>query len=224
MNRTLTHEGNNVREFCSALPHPVRIGIEATGWMDVVCEPDGGAGNPMPGSVIRQRFGAAEPRKQKHDRRDADLSCNTLRISSPLAGDLVTFERTTWICGPYCGTAISGLSVRTFGIQMRLQWMALANGLRQGVLPCGLKPRQDEQNSVLPAGAPHRLSAERVAGDVCEIRDRDRKTKSASRTAEAWERPGARLLMTHPGVGPVTASATEVFLGVIHRDSQTARN
>jgi transposase len=30
---------------------------------------------------------------------------------------------------------------------------------------------------------------------------------------QACGRPGARLLMTHPGVGPVTALATEVFLG-----------
>jgi transposase len=30
---------------------------------------------------------------------------------------------------------------------------------------------------------------------------------------QASQRPGARLLMTHPGVGPVTALATEVFLG-----------
>ena len=30
---------------------------------------------------------------------------------------------------------------------------------------------------------------------------------------QACERPGARLLMTHPGVGPITALATEVFLG-----------
>ena len=30
---------------------------------------------------------------------------------------------------------------------------------------------------------------------------------------QARERVGARLLMTHPGVGPITALATEVFLG-----------
>jgi transposase len=30
---------------------------------------------------------------------------------------------------------------------------------------------------------------------------------------QALGRAGARLLMTHPGVGPVTALATEVFLG-----------
>jgi len=28
---TLKHEGNNVREFYSKLPRPVRVGIEATG-------------------------------------------------------------------------------------------------------------------------------------------------------------------------------------------------
>ena len=30
---TLIHEGNQVREFYSALPRPVRVGIEATGSM-----------------------------------------------------------------------------------------------------------------------------------------------------------------------------------------------
>ena len=30
---------------------------------------------------------------------------------------------------------------------------------------------------------------------------------------QAGRRPGARLLMTHPGVGPITALATDVFLG-----------
>ncbi len=34
---------------------------------------------------------------------------------------------------------------------------------------------------------------------------------------EARQRPHARRLLTHPGVGPVTALATEVFLGDPHR-------
>ena len=34
---------------------------------------------------------------------------------------------------------------------------------------------------------------------------------------QASQRCGARLLMTHPGVGPVTALATEVFLGDARR-------
>ena len=34
---------------------------------------------------------------------------------------------------------------------------------------------------------------------------------------QARQRPQARRLLTHPGVGPVTALATEVFLGDPHR-------
>jgi hypothetical protein len=33
VNRTLMHEGNEVREFYSQLPHPVLVGIEAIGPM-----------------------------------------------------------------------------------------------------------------------------------------------------------------------------------------------
>jgi hypothetical protein len=33
----------------------------------------------------------------------------------------------------------------------------------------------------------------------------------------AWQRPQARRLMTHPGVGPITALATETFLGEPNR-------
>jgi transposase len=72
VNLTLMHEGNNVREFYSQLPRPVLVGIEATGSMHwflnlmeelgIECQ----VGHP---ASIR----AAEPRKQKHDRRDAGL-------------------------------------------------------------------------------------------------------------------------------------------------------
>ena len=69
---TLQHEGNVVREFYSNLPRPVRVGIEATGsmqWFVNLMEELGIeclVGHP---AMIR----AAEPRKQKHDRRDAEL-------------------------------------------------------------------------------------------------------------------------------------------------------
>src|ERR1700730_14385343 len=70
--KTLTHEGNNVREFYSKLPRPVRVGIEATGsmqWFLNLMEELGIeclVGHP---AQIR----AAAPRKQKNDRRDAEL-------------------------------------------------------------------------------------------------------------------------------------------------------
>src|SRR6202044_1326164 len=71
VNQTLTHEGNSVREFYSTLPGPVRVGIEATGsmkWFLQLMEElgiDCQVGHP---ATIR----AAEPRRQKHDRRDAE--------------------------------------------------------------------------------------------------------------------------------------------------------
>ena len=82
MNLTLTHENDHVREFYSNLPRPVRVGIEATGSMQwflnlmeelgIECQ----VGHP---ANIR----AAEPRKQKHDRRDADLILKLLDPSPP---------------------------------------------------------------------------------------------------------------------------------------------
>jgi transposase len=72
VNVTLKHEGNNVREFYSTLPRPLRVGIEATGsmqWFLNLMEELGIeclVGHP---ATIR----AAEPRKQKNDRRDAEL-------------------------------------------------------------------------------------------------------------------------------------------------------
>jgi len=69
---TLKHEGDNVREFYSSLPCPVRVGIEATGsmqWFLNLMEELGIeclVGHP---AQIR----AAAPRKHKNDRRDAEL-------------------------------------------------------------------------------------------------------------------------------------------------------
>jgi hypothetical protein len=74
---TLKHEGNMVREFYGNLPRPVRVGIEATGsmqWFVNLMEELGIeclVGHP---AEIR----AAEPRKQKHHRRDADLLLSLL--------------------------------------------------------------------------------------------------------------------------------------------------
>src|SRR5258707_6004220 len=71
--KTLSHEGNEVREFYAALEGPVVVGIEATGAMQwflelleelgIVCR----VGHPA-------KIRAAETRKQKHDRRPADVA------------------------------------------------------------------------------------------------------------------------------------------------------
>src|ERR1022692_2355120 len=125
---TLTHEGDNVREFYSTLPRPVRVGIEATGsmqWFLSLMEELGincQVGHPA-------KIRAAEPRKQKHDRRDADLILKLLvenrfpsiwRPSRELV-DLraLLLHRHQWV----------RMQTR---IQNALQAIALANGLRRG--------------------------------------------------------------------------------------------
>jgi transposase len=131
---TLEHEGDSVREFYSKLPRPVRVGIEATGsmqWFLNLMEELGIeclVGHP---ATIR----AAEPRKQKHDRRDADLILTLLAENRFPAIWLPTKElldlralvrhRHQWVC----------LRVK---IQNALQAMALA--MVSGEVPlCGPK-------------------------------------------------------------------------------------
>ena len=125
---TLTHEGNNVREFYSKLLRPVRVGIEATGsmqWFVNLMEELGMeclVGHP---AEIR----AAEQRKQKHDRRDADLILKLLMedrfpaiwLPSKALQDLRALlrHRHQWA------------RMRT-RIENALQSIALANGLRRG--------------------------------------------------------------------------------------------
>jgi transposase len=204
--RTLEHKENTVREFYSQLPRPVRVGIEATGsmqWFVNLMEELGIeclVGHP---AEIR----AAEPRKQKHDRRDADLLLSLLveerfpSIWLPTK-DLLDMRallrhRHQWV----------GLRVK---IQNALQAIALANGLRRG---SSLWTQAGQHAIAALPLSPHaayrrnELQAMYVKFET-EIEKLNQRVEQQAR-----ERSGARLLMTHPGVGPITALATDVFLG-----------
>jgi len=82
--------------------------------------------------------------------------------------------------------------------------------------------RRTSEDRVLAVAATRRLSAERVAGDVQEHAIGDREPHSASSGA-SWKSLRSTVIDDHPGVGPVTALATEVFLGDPQRftDSKT---
>jgi transposase len=205
-NLTLMHEGNQVREFYSTLPRPVLVGIEAGGSMPWFL-------NLMEELGIECRVGhpaqirAAEPRKQKHDRRDAELILKLLAenrfpaiwLPSQELLDLraLLLHRHQWV------------RMRT-RIQNALQAIALANGLRRG--PSLWSNDGQEKIALLPL-MPHtacRRSA--LQGMYWSIESEINKlTQQVAEQAES--RCAARRLMTHPGVGPVTALATEVFLG-----------
>ena len=150
----LLHEGNNVREFYSALPHPVCGASKPRNSMQwfvnqmeelgIECQ----VGSP---AVIR----AAEPRKQKHDRRDAGLILKLLMedrfpaiwLPSKELQDLraLVRHRHQWV------------RMRT-RIQNALQSIALANGLQPRPRP--VEPSRPTHDRIVALGAACRLSAE----------------------------------------------------------------
>ena len=206
VNLTLTHEGDHVREFYSKFPRPVRVGIEATGSMQwflnlmeelgIECQ----VGHP---ANIR----AAEPRKQKHDRRDADLILKLLVenrfpsiwLPSKELLDLrgLLLHRHQWV------------RMRT-RVQNALQAIALANGLRRGPSLWSHSGQEKLASLSLAPHTAHRRSELQAlyAKFEMEIEKLNQRVEE-----QAWERPTALRLMTHPGVGPITALATDVFLG-----------
>jgi transposase len=204
--RTLKHEGTEVRDFYAALPAPVVVGIEATGsmrWflelMDelaITCR----VGHP---AAIRK----AEPRRQKHDRRDAALLLRLLAedrfpeiwMPSTELRDLraLLLHRHQWV------------RMRT-QVKNALHAIALSQRVRRGpglwtregqavlaALP--LPPYTGDRRTELQALYQH------LEAQVDRLDDQVRQV--------AAQRRRATLLMTHPGVGHVTALATEVFLG-----------
>jgi transposase len=182
------------------------VGIEATGSMGwflrlmedlgVTCQ----VGDP---AKVRK----AETRRQKHDRRDAVLLL-----------DLLAEDRfpAIWMPPTELCDLRALLRHRDQWVRMRtrvknaLQGLALAHGIRRGA---GLWTRDGQATlAALPLAphAGHRRSELQALHDhlTTQIDELDQQV-----SAQARERPQACRLMTHPGVGPVTALATEVFLG-----------
>ena len=206
-NITLLHEGDGVREFYSKLPHPVRVGIEATGSMQWFLNLTGElriecvVGHP---AQVRCRL---RRRQQKHHRRDADLILKLLLDNRFPAIWMPSAElRDLRVC--FC-TRHQWVRMRT-RIQNALQAMALANGLRRG---SSLWSR-DGQNAIASLPLTPHSAYRRTALQAMYVKIGEEVEELNRQVAErADHRSGVRLLMTHPGVGPVTALATDVFLG-----------
>jgi len=204
--KTLLHDGDAVRDFYASLAAPVVVGIEATGSMGwflqlmetlgITCQ----VGHP---AAIRK----AETRRQKHDRRDADLLLRllvegrfpTIWMPSTDVRDLraLLLHRHQWV------------RMRT-RVQNALQAIALGYGLRRGQ---GLWTRAG-QAALSAITLPPNADARRTALLALYASLNDEVEQLDARVGEiAAARHSASLLMTHPGVGPVTGLATEVFLG-----------
>jgi len=204
--KTLKHEAEVVREFYSSLPPPVRVGIEATGTMQWFLELmeelgiDCQVGHPA-------KIRTAEPRKQKHDRADAALIRKLLTedrfpsiwMPSSEQRDVraLLLHRHQWV------------RLRT-RLQNVLQAIALSHGLRCGSSLWSQAGQHRIASLALPPYAAQRRAALQSLYQHLQeqIEELDRKAEEL-----AWQRPSARRLMTHPGVGPITALATETILG-----------
>jgi transposase len=205
--RTLSHEGKAVREFYAALEGPVVVGIEATGsmqWFLELLEELGiecRVGHPA-------KIRAAETRKQKHDRRDARLILDLLTMEDRFPAiwmpsteqrDLRTLlrDRHQWV------------KIRS-RLQHTLQAIALNHALRQGHALWSTEGQSALRALPLPPYSSQRRNEllDLYTQLQKRIQELDKEVE-----AQARQRPQARRLLTHPGVGPVTALATEVFLG-----------
>ena len=205
--KTLSHEGNALREFYAGLESPVVVGIEATGAMQwflelleelgIECQ----VGHPA-------KIRAAETRKQKHDRRDARLLLDLLvmkdrfpKIWMPSIEqrDLRTLlrDRHQWV------------KIRA-RLQHTLQAIALNHALRRGASLWSAAGQDALQALSLPA-----YSSQRRTELLRLYVQLQKRIQALDKEVDiqARQRPHARRLLTHPGVGAVTALATEVFLG-----------
>jgi transposase len=150
---------------------------------------------------------ACEPRKQKHDRRDALLLLTSLSedrfpsIWMPSLDQrdvraLLTY-RHQWV----------RIGVR---VQNALQSIALSHGLRRGRAMWSKAGLAAIRSLPLPPYSTERRDA--LVRLYLQMREEiDELDKIVAECAAERER--ARLLVTHPGVGPITALATESILG-----------
>jgi transposase len=204
--KTLEHDSEELRNFYSRLTHQVLVGVEATGamqwfleWMEelgIECR----VGDPA-------KIRAAEPRKQKNDRRDAQLLLKllsenrfpTIWMPSTEQRDLRTLlrHRHQWV------------RMRA-SVQHTLQSMALNHGLRRGH---SLWNRAGQHALRALPLAPHASQRRKALMTLYPSLQESIDELDHEVSQQVDQHPQARRLMTHPGVGPITALATEVFLG-----------
>jgi len=213
LEQELHHSAGEAEKFYRDLKQKgvrVRVGMEATGharWFERLMAELGfelWIGDP---AAIK----AARVRKQKTDREDARLLLKLLREDR--------FPR-VWVPNPENRDLRQMLWHRHRLVQMRtrvmnqLQAIAMNEGLRlRKKLWSGSGRAKLESLQLAPWAARRRK-------DLLELLDRltpKIEDLNLAVEAEAWERPEVHRLMTHPGVGPITALAFVLIIGTPER-------
>lgn len=208
--RRLDHENGEAKRFYEGLKEPALVGIESTGYTIWFAEMLAELGHELAvGEAGKIRAG--ETRKQKHDRRDAEHILNLLvrgdfpKVWLPPAG-----ERDVRVL----------LEHRHQLVQMRtraqngLQAIALSQGLRRRSRLWSKAGQKELQNIPLREGGARRREdlLQLVRQLSVWIKELDQRIEE-----EVARREDAQRLMTHPGVGPLTALGTVLVLGPIER-------
>src|ERR1700682_2179357 len=206
----LPHEGAAVEEFYAALPQPVTIGIESTGyavWFHTLMQRLGHT--LLVGDAAKIR--AMVVRKTKTDRRDA------LHIL-----DLLRHDRfpTIWVPDPATRDLRALLTHRMRLVRIRIM---VKNGLHaialNARLTCGSKLLRQAGLVQLQALAlpPHTAQRRDQSLDLLACLPPQTRVRADATTTAAGGHPEAPRLMTHPGVGALTALTTIVVLGPTSR-------
>jgi transposase len=206
----LVHASGDAEKFYRGLPGPAVIGMESTGNCQWFVEMAATAGHDVwIGDAAKIR--ASEVRQQKHDRRDAALLLKLLvegrfpRIWTP--SDEVKDQRQL---------LIHRYKLVRMRVQVKNELQHLA--MNQGVTRKGkLWSKAGEQ---VLRELPLKPWASRRREDLFKVREMlngqiDLLDRAVEQAAEQNEK--ARLLMTQPGVGPITSLAFVLTMGDVSR-------
>ena len=208
--RRLEHENGEARAFYASLPKPVRVGMEATGyaqWFERMLAEFGHELWVGHASEIR----AGVVRKQKTDARDAAHLLDLLLqkrfpriwIPSPAERDTrqLLRHRHKLVC------------FRT-SVKNQLHALAMSQGVCRKKKLFTAQGREELEKLSLGPWASRRRQ-ELLACSTSSIRRSRSWTERCKQQAESH--PQAARLMTHPGVGPVTALAFVLTIGPVER-------
>ena len=212
LERRLDHQSGEAHEFYRNLRGPVRVGIESTGpihWFERLLAELGH--ELWIGDAAKIR--ASEVRKQKTDERDARLILDLLLakrfpkiwVPTPAERDLrqLLWHRHKLVC------------LRTM-LGNQLHALALSQGL------CRKKKLFTKKGRAELAGLPLGPWARRRREELLKLLDQLEPAIAELDRAvseEANRREDAVLLMTHPGIGPITSLAFVLAIGPITRFS-----
>ena len=208
--RRLDHENGEAAKFYQSLQKPVRVGIEATGpihWFERLLAELGHELWIGDSAKIR----AAEVRKQKTDERDARLILDLLlakrfpKIWVPTAGER-DLRQLLWHRHKL-------VTLRTM-LGNQLHFLAMSQGLCRKQKLFSKKGRGELTGLALAPWASRRREELLKLLDQLDpaIAELDRAVLE-----EAKRREDAVLLMTHPGIGPVTSLAFVLAIGPVTR-------